>query len=328
MANRPPFPYDLARAQAGTLSSAQLREAGIERRRVQRRVDAGELVVVNRGLYRMSGAPTTWHQRIWAALLEAPPDTVVSHRTAARLHGIGTFTSAAIDLARIRDPANRTAVAPTDLHRTLHLPGHHLATVDGIPTTSVARTVFDLAALVSPKRWARDLPSLPRRQVERALDDALARGLPISAVEQVLREHGGRGRGGTRVLRSLLEERGEGYVATESVLEDLVLQVLREHKLPTPVRQQVVHGEHGWIGRIDFAFPPYRTLLEADGRQHHTMLLDQERDRWRDLALAAEGSLVVRVTWRQLVDAPGRFATDLGRVLRARGWDGSPASAA
>ena len=328
MPDRPPLPYDRARHQAGLLSADQIHAAGVDRRRVLRRVEAGELERINRGLYRLSGAPTTWHQRIWSALLQAPPGSVASHRTAARLHGIGTFTSDQIDVARVRDPANRSSAEASALHRTLDLPAHHRVEVDGIPTTTVARTIFDLAGQVSVKRWVRELPSLPRRQVERALDDALARGLPVGAVEAVLAELGGRGRGGTRVLRELLEQRGEGFVATESVLEDRVLEVIRAHGLPEPVRQPVVQGEDGWIGRIDFAFPPYRTLLEADGRRHHTMLLDQEHDRWRDLALAAEGQLVVRVTWRQLDEAPGRFATSLGRVLRARGWDGSarPAS--
>jgi very-short-patch-repair endonuclease len=190
--------------------------------------------------------------------------------------------------------------------------------VDGIPVTTVARTVFDLASLVSPARRRRGLVALNEVQVARALDDALARGVPLHRFERVLASLAGRGRPGTRVMRELVLERSDGEPATESELEDLVEAVLVAAGVDLPTRQRVVGGTEAPVGRVDFVYQPERVVLEADGRRHHTALLDAEADRWRDLELAAAGYIAVRVTKRQLVHEPGRFARALDGVLLKR----------
>ncbi len=139
----------------------------------------------------------------------------------------------------------------------------------------------------------------------------------MARFQEVLDELGGRGRGGTVVLRTLLDERGEGFVATESELEDLLAEVLDYHRLPRPTRQRNVGGLEERIGRVDFLYQTERVVIEADGRKNHTALLDREGDAWRDLELTAAGFTVVRVTWRQLKNDPKRFVTSLERVLAA-----------
>ena len=116
----------------------------------------------------------------------------------------------------------------------------------------------------------------------------------------------------------MLEVRGEGFVATESALEDLYLAVISSAGLPLPGRQRNLGG-HAPIGRVDFVYAEARVVVECDSRRHHFGKADAERDRWRDLELAAAGWLVVRVTWWQLVHEPERFTTELRRLLERRG---------
>lgn len=310
------LPFDVGARQAGVLHRRQLREAGITRAAIARRVASGELVQVDDHVFVIPGSPPTWHQRIWIELQRSASPSVVGFRTASQLHHVGRITASDVDVLEIEPDKHHGAVAA--LHRSTRLPTWHLTTVDGIPVTSVTRTIFDLAGLVSPARRRRGLPSLAQVQVERALDDALARGVPLAQFERVLASLGGRGRPGTRLMRELVLERSDGEAATESELEDLVVAVFARHQIEVPTRQVAVGGTAAPVGRVDFVFRPERVVLEADGRRHHTALLDAESDRWRDLELAAAGYVCVRVTKRQLVQEPHRFATSIEELLGKR----------
>lgn len=291
----------------------QLRSAGIPAEVVTRHVEAGILVPHGACAWRIAGVPPSWEQRVWGAVLSSPLGAVVSHRSAAHLHGIGPFSSSFIDVVRVADLPRRVVDAAP--HQSTMVPLHHRTRVRGLPVTTVPRTVFDLASQVSIKRYRRGLPSLRLREVARALDDAIGRGVPVESFQAVLDELGGRGRGGTVVLRRLLAERGEGYVATESVLEDLLCAVLDRHGLPQPCRQRNIGGLDDRIGRVDFLYVDERLVIEVDGRKNHTALLDREGDAWRDMELAAAGFRVVRITWAQLNDDPRRFVSNLRKLL-------------
>jgi very-short-patch-repair endonuclease len=188
----------------------------------------------------------------------------------------------------------------------------------GLPVTTVARTVFDLARVASSRRYWRGWPAVHPIKAERALDDALSNGVPYADLEQVLHDLEGRGRGGTVLFRDLLSERGPGMALTESELEDLVERTFRRHGTEPPLRQREVGGTSAPIGRVDFYDPAARAVLEADGRKHHSELLDRERDAWRDLELAVAGFVVVRVTHRQLTREPARFVARWRELVTRR----------
>jgi very-short-patch-repair endonuclease len=306
----------IARRQGGAITRAQLAEAGVDRHRLARMVARGELIEVQDHVFLSAGAPPTWNQRAWVRLLEVPGPAVLSHRTAARLHRAGRFSVDHIDVLVLESGWHRPVSA--DRHRTTWLPPDHVATVDGLPVTTLARTIFDLCGLVSQKRRVRGLPSLTEKQVARAMDDGIARTLTVAQLSRVLGALGGRGRPGTVLMRRLLEERCDGYVATESELEDLLIAVLTAYGVALPVRQVPLGDADDRIGRVDFVYPVPRVVVEADGRRHHSALLDAEADRWRDLELAAAGFVVLRVTWHQLVYEPQRFIAALRKVLAAR----------
>ncbi len=116
-------------------------------------------------------------------------------------------------------------------------------------------------------------------------------------------------------MRDLVAERNDGQPVPQSALKARFLQVIREAGLPTPVRQLDVGDREGWVGRVDFAYPRARLLIELDGRRHHTALLDWERDLGRGNRLVAGGWRLVRITWRELADHPDRVVELLRRAL-------------
>lgn len=310
------LPYDLAARQAGVLHRRQLRAAAVADDAIRRRVRDGLLRQISGDVFVVAGSPSTRSQEIWIELHLSASPSVVGFRTAGQLHHVGRITTAAVDVLELEPQKHRAGVRT--LHRSTRLPDEHVTTVDGIPVTTLPRTLFDLASLVSPARRRRGLVALTRQQVERALDDALARGMPLAQVERVFVSLAGRGRPGTRLMRELILERSDGEPATESALEDLVEAVLREHGIALPLRQRSVGGTEAPVGRVDFVFRPEQVVLEADGRRHHSALLDAEGDRWRDLELAAAGYVAIRVSKRQLVDDGARFARTVGALLEKR----------
>ena len=310
------LPVALATAQAGVLHRRQLTAAGLDRRAVDRRVRLGELVELAPHVFVVAGTAPTWQQEHWAGLVTARHDAVLTRRSAAGIHGVGRFGHGHVDVLEVENTNHRISRAAG--YRTSWLPPHHRTVVLGFPVTTLARTCFDLAGMVSTKRWRRGWPTITTAQATRALDDAIARGVLLADLQEVLDSLATRGRPGTVLFRELLAARGEGFVATESVLEDLLVEVLAEHGLPAPARQRTLGSAQAPVGRVDFAYPGERVVIEADGRLHHTALLDAEADRWRDLELTAAGWVVIRVTWRQLVDEPHRFVAALRRVLADR----------
>lgn len=310
------LPYDVAARQAGVLHRRQLRAMAVPDDAIRRRVRDGLLIQVGSDVFVLAGSAPTRAREMWIELHRSASPSVVAFRTASELHHVGRLTTSAVDLLEL-EPAKHHPGGRT-LHRTTRLPPWHVTTVDGIPATTVARTIFDLASLVSTARRRRGLVAVTQKQVERAFDDAIARGMPLARVERVFASLAGRGRPGTRLMRELILERADGEPATESELEDLVETVLREHGIELPTRQRSVGGTEAPVGRVDFVFRPERVVLEADGRRHHTALLDAEGDRWRDLELAAAGYVAVRVSKRQLVHEGPRFATALVALLGRR----------
>lgn len=308
--------FDMAAGQAGVLHRGQLTEAGVSAKVVRRLVADGFLIAAGPHIFAIGGSPPSWHRELWISLLGSPEGSVVSHRSAAVLHRIGRFAEGPID---VTEPDDRHASSTmTATHRSTSLPTHHTTVIDGLPVTTAARTIFDLARVASPRRYWRGWPAVHPIRVERALDDALASGTSYADLCRVLGDLEGRGRGGTVLLRALLADRGPGMALTESELEDLVERTFRRFSTEPPMRQQEVGGTRAPIGRVDFYDPGARAVLEADGRKHHTELLDRERDAWRDLELAAAGFVVVRVTHRQLTREPRRFVTRWRALIERR----------
>jgi very-short-patch-repair endonuclease len=300
MANRMDAAIEaIARKQHGLFTAAQAREAGATAAAVQHRLRSGRWYRVRGGVYRLPGSPTGSRAALMSEILAAGDGAMASHQSAAFLLGLPGYR---IDEGGLHVQAGYVNRRRTygRLHQTLRLPAHHQTVVDWIPCTSVARTLFDLCAIVHPRR------------AERTLDTALAqRRLTLPAARRVLQEIGARGRGGTALFRALLAERGAGYVAPESELEARFLELLRRHGIPEPHRQVDLGSGDMWIGRVDFLYPDRRLVIELDGAAWHTSLSDKRADAERERRLRERGWTVVRFTWSDVVDHPARVLAAL-----------------
>jgi hypothetical protein len=176
--------------------------------------------------------------------------------------------------------------------------------VDGIPATSIFRTIFDLAAVV-------DL-----RTLERAFHEAEVRGLRDQVSLPVLLERYP-GRRGARNLRAVLGS-DEPVGWTRNDFEEAFLALVDAYGLPRP-RWNADLALRGRFYEIDALWEAQRVAVELDGRGVHGTKKRFESDRQRDRILVAEGWRTMRITWRQLQEEPDAIAADLELALRQPG---------
>ena len=172
------------------------------------------------------------------------------------------------------------------MHRSTILLERDVAVVDGIPCTTVARTLLDLADV---------LPA--QRELERAIEQAeVLRRFDLRAVADVLDR--ANGRHGAGKLRHALEAAQEPAL-TESELEEAFMTLCRAHGIPRPEVGVWLRVTDGHL-RADFLWRPERLVVETDGYRFHGGRRAFERDHRRDATLSLAGWRVRRFTWRQI----------------------------
>jgi hypothetical protein len=248
-------------------------------------IAAGRLHRVFRGTYALGHRDIGQRGRLQAATL-ACADALVSHRSAGALLGLLDKAPAVIDV--IAPPSRGRKIDGIRFHRVRAPRRNEVGTVDGIPCTSPARTLVDLAGTVG--EWTL------RSCFERA---AQKRMLDIPAIEASMDP----GRRGNKSLRKLIDEwRSAAPVAKKgklkSPLEAKVLPLVLRRGLPTPLLNAPVAIANGRI-EVDFLWPAQRLVVEADSRDFHGTEVAFERDRWRDRELFSVGYNTLRVTNQQ-----------------------------
>ena len=222
-----------------------------------------------------------------AAVLTCGPNAVLSHRSAAALWGIAPPPTSGIDVLADSDRHARPGLRV----RRATLSAVDRTSCDGVPTTSVPRTLLDIAA-VAP--WA----------LERALEESERLELfDLRAFEELISRS--RGRRGVRRLRDAIAAYREPAF-TRSELERRFLRLVEEAGLPKPSVNIWVAGH-----QIDVFWAEERLGVELDGYEFHRTRLSYEQDRRRDEELALAGIQVIRLTWRRLEEE-----VDLGRRVR------------
>lgn len=290
----------IADRQYAVITTGQLLTAGLSRRQIDRRVAAGVLAPVHRGVYRLGGAPQSWHQAVMAACLAS--SGVASHRSAAALWG---FRGCEPGVVEVTVPGRRSSdLAGVLCHTSEKLEMSDTTERAGLPVTTPARTLLDLGAVVR------------RHAVERALEGAIHRELVTPAeLRATLHRAGARGRDGTGVLRDLLRDRSPDQAATESPLEDDLVRLLRRANLPEPVRQHVVRLPGGRTVRLDLAYPDRKVAIEAQGFVWHAGRADLQRDCDRQNLLRTLGWKVLVFTSHDVRQRPGRTVEVIWRAI-------------
>lgn len=284
--------FDVAAAQAGAIARGQLLAAGVSPSGIDRRRASGALVRLHPGVYAVAGSPDTVARRRWAALLAVGHGAVLSFDSAARIQRL-TAVAADGPVVLTVPHSGSQALAGVIVHQIDDLSPADVVEIDGLPVTSVRRTIVDLAAT-----WRRGRLGL-------LIEDAVAAKRTTDAeIGLCLRSVARRGKPGVRKLTSILDERGPGKTPPASVLERDFFRLVAPAPIPEPQRQYPLPRTDGVRGLVDSAWPEVKLIAEVDGRRWHQRIADMKRDRDRDLHAAALGWQVVRPLHEHIVGAP------------------------
>ncbi len=268
---------------------------GGTRRQMERALATGVVRRVRRGV--LTDAETTRKASLahrlsaQAAARYLGPRTFFSHFSAAVLHGLPLLPSRLNELTVIRTGGGHGSVHPTLHARDTVLTVAETTQIDGLPVTSLVRTVSDLARM------------LPFHEAVMVLDCALRRGAGRPELLSATRK----GRGCRRAERSILFADGDA----ESPGESLSRVRMYEGGLVMPVLQKEIRDAHGrLLGRTDFWWEAVGVVGEFDGKVKYDELVASDVDvadvvmdeKQREQSIQDEVRRVVRWTWADLWD--------------------------
>jgi very-short-patch-repair endonuclease len=276
---------ELAARERGVLTTGELHSCGLDDHAILTRVRNGQLHRRFTGVYAVGYAVLCLEACFLAAVKACGPDAVLSHYSAAVLHGLLEWDG------RAPEVTTRTVRKHPGLraHRAKTLERCY---VKGIPVTPVLRTIIDLAG-----------SRLPGRQLRRAVNEALNQRA-IRLGDLITGDHRG-----ARRLRAILAS----AAPTTNEFEDVVLAIITQGRLPDP---EVGRWYLGF--RPDFRWPEQRVIVEADGKRTHDQALARADDATRQAVFEAHGETVLRVTWREATTRPKETLRRIRAALDAR----------
>jgi hypothetical protein len=286
---------ELAVRQHGVVSVAQLRERGLSYRAVEARAAAGSLHRLHRGVYAVGHARVSKTGRYLAAVLACGPGAALSHRAAADHLGLRPSSCA----PEVTVPRGRIGPRGVRVHRSRMLEPRDFTVVDGIPVTTVARTLLDLAAVVHERDVARATDRAERLELFdlREVDDVLGRA---------------RGKRGASVLRKVVA--AYRPLNTIDELEARFAELVGSADLPPPEYNALIAGEarSHWV---DAYWPRHRLVVELDSYAFHRNRVDLQRDGATEADLELAGYRVTRLNWNEVVVHRERTLRRLRRLL-------------
>jgi hypothetical protein len=284
----------LARRQSGNLTRAQLLEVGLTEGGVDRRLRNGSLVTRYHGVYCQAPARQDPQALIAAAVLAGGPTAVASHGSAAWLWGF---------LPRWDPPPEITLTQgdrrPRHIltHRGPSLQPRDITRQHGIPTTTRARTLLDIA------------PRLTYKQLTRLVNNQRLDGhLRLNALHDIITRNPLHP--AAKLLRPFTEDAAN---PTRSPLEDTFRAFIAKYDLPVPQINVRAGGRE-----LDAIFPDHDLIVEVDGWGYHRDRQAFEDDRDRDADHLAQGLSTLRLTEMRLTTKADREATRLKEILALR----------
>ena len=285
----------LAARQHGVVGRSQLAELGFGRGAIHHRLAAGRLHRLHPAVYAVGHTRLTDRGRWMAAVLACGTGAFLSHQSAGALWGLRPTSRATIDVTT--PGRTRPISSGISVHRVRHPHSDDRCVRDGIPVTTVARTLLDLAEVVSPTQLRRAFEEADRLEL-----------IDIRAIEQLLERS--RGRRGLKPLAAVLATHRGPAPPIRSELERLFLDLCHRTDLPPPsVNAHVADLE------VDALWPEQRLIVELDGYAFHRTRASFEHDRTRDATLQLAGYRVLRVTHRRLEAEPAAVADAVRSLL-------------
>ena len=275
----------IAGRQHGTVTRRQLLAAGASASQIDRMLTRSYLISVHRGVYRVGHEAPSQLATYMAAVLACGEGAALSGRAAGHLHSVlrnAPSRPEVTTLAKRTVPgvAMKRGSAPT-------------TTVQGIPVTTVARTLVDLAATLTEDELARACheAGVKHRTTPRHVEAVMRPNAPgAAALRRILR-------GDTRVTLSQLEKQ--------------FLRLLRENHLPLPQTNRARGGR-----RVDCHWPGL--TIELDSYTFHNSRHAWERDRRREREARARGDEFRRYTWGDVFEEPDATLRELRPLLQPR----------
>jgi predicted transcriptional regulator of viral defense system len=288
---------------AGVITAAELASAGLTKSKIDILVESGVLIRPTRGVYararQVRQLTATDHGkvtlRVAAAVAIVGGDAVGSHADAAAVHGLALLTRPKPDSISVSRPID----APRNKsgHRTLiqlrnsDLPPGDRVLRHGVPVTSVARTVVDLARTTS------------LREGIVVADSALHHKKTTKKELYAIIDRCARWPGIAQARRAV----DFSDALAESPLESLARLAFDDGGLPPPELQAWVGGDGRPVGRVDFYWPAHSTIAEADGAIKYADPKRAQEQLQRDDYLRQAGFQVVHFTWPQLHTNPAQI---------------------
>jgi predicted transcriptional regulator of viral defense system len=293
----------LSRDQNGVFGLEQLRALGLSTSGIHSRVAAGRLHRIHHTVYSLVPKELLTRDGLYmAAVLACGQGAVLSHRSAAALHGLRDWGHTKIEVTVPR--RSRRCHDGVKVHCSTTLTAKDVTEVSGIPTTTTPRTLLDLAEVIT------------HRQLERAFDQAeiIEAPLDVGAVlDQLARNPT---RAGAKRCRLVLETHYLGKTPTANENEEALLAITRPLGIPDPeCNKFLVLDDGGPPIKADFMWRDRRVIIETDGRKWHNTRQRFESDRVRDQRLTAAGWTVIRTTWRQMKYRPHELRPLLLKLL-------------
>ncbi len=291
--------YAVAANQGGVVRRDQALMAGLTRHQIDGRVRSGQWIPVARGGYRL--IDLTEATDIVRAAVAVLPSAVVSHFSAARIH---KMSFAPIDHASVTVHSRTThRFSGVQVFRCLDMRDRHITTWQGLPMTTLERTVVDLASVVSERRLAV------------IVDDLLAgRRTTLHQLDEVLRDVARRGKPGVRAMRGVLMARSDSE-DQQTRLETIGMRVLRDGGLPSFEAEYPIPWRPD--RRFDVAFATARLAIEWDSFRWHSQERVFQSDRERDREALEHGWRVLRFTWRDVTEDPDSVVRTVQALLLA-----------
>lgn len=281
----------LASIQCGVFSRRQVLDVGGDDALIKRRLRQGRWDRAAPGVYALPGSAVSWHRRLWIARLTIDPFAVVSHESAAAMHGWPGFPEGPVVL--LAPHGSHPRVDGATVHQTRDLWLVETVLLDHLIVTTPARTLLDLAGVRT--RFGR---------LAAALDHGITqRQLTYPAIQAELAAQARPGKPGIRLLTSVLDSR-LGEPVKQSELERAHFQLYERFGGPRPAAQWPYPGRQQVNGCADAGFPDVLLAVETDGRKWHTRVADLKRDHHRDAEAARAGVQVLRLLYEDVVGDP------------------------
>jgi Transcriptional regulator, AbiEi antitoxin len=286
---------ELAASQHGVVARAQLLAFGLSSHVIDRWVAVGRLHTIHRGVYAVGHTVLTQKGRWMAAVLACGDGALLSHVSAVALWDLLPTSSANIHVT-VPSRSGRARRRGLRLHRSTSLHPDDAARRDGIPVTSLARTLVDFAEVARRDRLDRAVEKADQRHM-----------LDMSAMDAACERARCRP-GATRLTTALA-----AYRPTDAVMHDGMerrfFEICRDAGLPQPAMNVWIAGHS-----VDACWPEYGLAVELDSRTWHEARAAFQRDRERDRALQLAGLRCIRFTSRDVDDAAD-VATTVTRLL-------------